>query len=537
MRTIQNQDPHRTGKGSWIGPESAIRSDPPGIKELLEDLTAPVYFLHGEGTLSAVNQGEVYPTSASAGGRPLAAYLRPQRPADFGDAGFLRDHGLSSPYMAGAMANGISGEELVIAMGKAGYLASYGAGGVSPPHLQKAISRIKSELGEKPFAFNLIHSPHQAALEQALVDLYLQEDINTIEASAFLKMTPTLVQYRASGLRRDSQGRIRSHHKIIAKLSRREVALQFLEPAPDKILRPLVAQGRITSQQAELAASFPIADDITVEADSGGHTDNRPLTSLLPSLMALRDEIQEKRTYPVSIRIGAAGGIGTPASALAAFAMGADYIVTGSVNQSCLEAATSRRVKTLLAEAAATDVMMAPAADMFEMGVNVQVLKRGSMFPLRAQKLYEIYRQHESITELAPGIRTELEEKYFQRSLDEIWQECVQFFSQRDPEQLQKAEDHPKRQMALIFRWYLGLATHWGIQGDPQRAYDYQIWCGPSMGAFNDWVRGTWLENPENRSVVSVADALLQGAAYLYRLTDLRLQGIRVPTAWNRLIN
>ena len=37
---------------------------------------------------------------------------------------------------------------------------------------------------------------------------------------------------------------------------------------------------------------------------------------------------------------------------------------------------------------------MAPAADMFEMGVKLQVLKRGTMFPMRAQKLYELYRAH-----------------------------------------------------------------------------------------------------------------------------------------------
>jgi len=37
------------------------------------------------------------------------------------------------------------------------------------------------------------------------------------------------------------------------------------------------------------------------------------------------------------------------------------------------------------------DVMMAPASDMFEMGVNLQVLKRGTMFRPRGRKLYEWY--------------------------------------------------------------------------------------------------------------------------------------------------
>ena len=69
--------------------------------------------------------------------------------------------------------------------------------------------------------------------------------------------------------------------------------------------------------------------------------------------------------------------------------MGAAYIVTGSVNQACVEAGTSDHVKTLLAQVSMTDVMMAPASDMFEMGVELQVLKRGTMFAPRAKKLYE----------------------------------------------------------------------------------------------------------------------------------------------------
>ena len=89
------------------------------------------------------------------------------------------------------------------------------------------------------------------------------------------------------------------------------------------------------------------------------------------------------------------------------------------------------------------------------------------------------------------------------------------------PVNLKKAQGNPKRKMALIFRWYLGLATHWGIMGLPERVLDYQIWCGPSMGAFNDWVKGTKLESPANRRVVEIADQLMQGAVYQYRLNQL----------------
>jgi hypothetical protein len=55
---------------------------------------------------------------------------------------------------------------------------------------------------------------------------------------------------------------------------------------------------------------------------------------------------------------------------------------------------------------------------------------------------------------------------------------------------------------------------------------DYQIWCGPAMGAFNDWVRGTYLETAQNRSVADISIHLLQGAAYLNRIRILESQGI-----------
>ena len=46
----------------------------------------------------------------------------------------------------------------------------------------------------------------------------------------------------------------------------------------------------------------------------------------------------------------------------------------------------------MLTQAGLADVIMAPAADMFELGVEIQVLQRGTMFGTRAKKLYEIYK-------------------------------------------------------------------------------------------------------------------------------------------------
>jgi PfaD family protein len=209
--------------------------------------------------------------------------------------------------------------------------------------------------------------------------------------------------------------------------------------------------------------------------------------------------------------------------------MGAAYVMTGSVNQSCIEAGTSQHVKTLLAQAEMTDVLMAPAADLFELGVKLQVLKRGTLFAMRALKLFELYKNYDSLEHLPPAERAKLEKQIFQRGLDAVWDDCVAFFEQRDPAQIARAADNPRRKMALVFRWYLGLASRWANSGQKGREMDYQIWCGPAMGAFNDWVRGTRLAQPEQRRVADVARRLLTGAAFLYRVQAIQIQGLRLP--------
>ncbi|MGL5098121.1 MAG: PfaD family polyunsaturated fatty acid/polyketide biosynthesis protein, partial [Planctomycetia bacterium] len=315
----------------------------------------------------------------------------------------------------------------------------------------------------------------------------------------------------------------------VAKVSRSEVAAKFLAPAPDRLLAELVRQEKISREEAALAAELPLADDLTAEADSGGHTDNRPLVALAPALIALRDRLQAKHQYRQAPRVGAAGGVSTPHSVAAAFALGAAYVVTGSVNQACVESGSCDAVRKMLADADQADVIMAPAADMFEMGVKVQVLKRGTMFALRAAKLYEIYRAYPAIELIPADERGQLEAKIFRASLDEIWNQTRDYFARRDPRQIERAEREPHHKMALVFRWYLGQASRWANVGEPTRTLDYQVWCGPAMGAFNEWTRDSFLARPAERRAAVVARNLLLQAAVLLRAQSLQHQGVMVP--------
>lgn len=531
--SIDAHSPVATFSGTWLPDESAPRTDSAAMADALARWDRPVYVVDFDGAIGVAQDGAAQLGNVAAGerraGHRLMALVPALRPEQLGDPEFRETHRVRFAYVAGEMANGIGSAEMVEAMARAGMLGFFGAAGLPIERVDAAIERIRNTVGDRTFGFNLIHSPSEPDLEAAVADLYLRRGVRLVSASAYLDLTLPLVRYRVSGIRRERDGAVVAPNRVMAKVSRVEVARKFLSPPPAKFLEALVQRGDITAEQARWAECIPMADDLTAEADSGGHTDNRPLVALLPTMIALRDELQARFCFARPVRIGAAGGISTPASAAAAFAMGAAYVMTGSVNQSCVEAGTSAAVKEMLAKAGQADVIMAPAADMFEMGVKVQVLKWGTMFAVRGQKLYELYRAFERLEDVPPAQRSMLEKDYFRCSLEEAWASTRAFFERRDPRQIERADRDPKHKMALVFRAYLGQASKWAIQGEPSRRPDYQVWCGPAMGAFNEWVRGTVLERPEQRGVVTVALNIMAGAAVGLRAAWLRSQGVHVP--------
>lgn len=470
-------------------------------------------------------------STGSPGAWPLIGLLPPLYPEWLGNRGFNEVHGTRFAYVGGAMANGIASVAFVEALARAGCLAFFGAAGLSLGRVETAVDALGKALdgAALPWGVNLIHSPNEAAHEEAVADLLLRRGVRCVEASAYLRLTPAVVRYACSGLRLAPDGSVQRRNRVLAKISRTEVARQFMSPPPAAILDALVACGQLTREEAELAARLPLAEDITAESDSGGHTDNRPLGALLPGIAALRDQLRIEHGYARPIRIGAAGGLGTPAAVAAAFALGADYVQTGTVNQACVESGLHASARALLAQADMADVIMAPAADMFEMGVNVQVLRRGSLFAPRARKLYELYRSYPSLEAIPAAERGKVERELLRASFDEAWASTRAFWLSRDAAEVTRAETDPKHRMALVFRSYLGLSSRWAIDGVAERSADFQIWCGPAMGAFNAWTAGSFLADPAQRSVVQVARNLMEGAAAITRAQQLRSYGVAVP--------
>ena len=499
-------------------------------KTRIHDIHEPLYVVQSnEINQFGLIEQSCFNMAASQHSLNIIGILPALSPERLGDPNFLKVHHIRFPYIVGEMANGIATAEMVIAAAKSGMLGFFGAAGLMPHVVEKNIRHIQQELQNISFGANLIYSPNEPQLEEAVANLYLQLNVNRVSASAYMKLSPHIVHYATKGLHLDAAGNICRRNYVFAKTSRFEVVKHFISPAPENMLNELVQQGKLTREEAQLAKHIPVAEDITIEADSGGHTDNRPLAALFPTIHRLAALTAQHYQYKTALRIGAAGGLGTPSSIASAFTLGAAYVLTGSINQSAIESGLSKTAKEMLLKADLTDVIMAPAADMFELGVKLQVLKRGSLFGMRALKLYELYTRYDSLESLPEIEKNKLETQIFSSSLDSIWKLTRDFFEKRDPQQIIRAEQNPKHRMALVFRWYLGLSSHWAIQGEINRQADYQIWCGPAMGAFNKWVDGSFLADLNARTVQQIGRNLLEGAVVILRAQQARCYGLPLP--------
>ena len=435
---------------------------------------------------------------------------RPAQPApvagaeSLGSAAFRRDYGIRYAYLAGSMFRGIASVDLVVRLARAGLMGFFGTGGLTLKEVEDALVAIRRQAGTGRYGMNLLHAPDEPELERQTVELFLRHDVRYVEAAAFTRVTAPLVLFRHRG----------GPRHIVAKVSRPEVAATFMQPAPEAILRELVSEGALTEAEAQAAGRYPVSADVCVEADSAGHTDGGVALVLLPRMTRLRDELMDRFRYRGRIRVGASGGLGSPEAVAAAFLLGADFVVTGSVNQCSPQAGTSDAVKDLLAGLDVQDTTYAPAGDLFELGARVQVVRRGTLFAARANKLYQLYRQHGALDEIDARTRETIEETYFRRSFDQVWQETREYYlAGGRTADVARAEATPKLKMAAVFKWYFAHTIGLALAGRVEDRVNFQVHCGPAMGAFNRFVAGTPLQDWQARDVDTIAEMLMTGAA------------------------
>ncbi len=234
----------------------------------------------------------------SAEGKRVAKAFPDITAASLGDAQFKEEYKLKYAYVAGSMYRGIASKELLVRMGRAGMLGFFGTGGLELGQIEEAITWVQSELKDgQTYGMNLLFNPVDFQKEEETVTLFLKHGVRNIEASAYMGITLPLVRYRLTGVKRNPDGTVSSANRIIAKVSRPEVAEAFLSPAPERLVEKLAAENRITREEALLAKELPVAEDLCVEADSGGHTDGGVAYALMPAMIKLRDEMVEQHRY------------------------------------------------------------------------------------------------------------------------------------------------------------------------------------------------------------------------------------------------
>ncbi len=427
---------------------------------------------------------------------------------NLGSVDFIADHRLKYPYVAGSMCQGIAGAQLVTRMAAAGFLAFIGTAGLNLKEVEQTLLACLNELGQGvSFGLNVHHTPGDLSFQQGLVDLCLQHAVPCIELAGFDHIPLELVKYRAQGLSQNGDQLQRSN-KILVKTAKAETAALFMQAAPLHMLNQLLADDSISTAQHELAQQVAMADDICVCGDSAWKTEQASTLVKLPEIIRLRD--QHNPALRHNIRVGSAGGLGTPEAIAAVFMLGADFVLTGSINQCTVEAQVSDQVKDLLVSINSEDTCHVPDGELFESGARAQVLRKGSYFPARAQKLYDLYRAKNGLHELSAQEQQQLEQHFFKRSLTSVYQE---FKDTADSTDIQKANSNNKYQMATVFRRYFQQANQLAVNDHAQVLDNCQIYCGPALGAFNRWAADGPFASWRDRHVDAIALSLLQAAA------------------------
>ena len=304
---------HERGPGRATA--DAIRFDADGVVAAAERFREAVHVVRERG---GARMGVAW--GSLPAGVDRIATLPPLYPEWLGDRSFCEAHGVRFPYVAGAMANGIATTRLVIAMARAGMLGFFGAAGLAPRARRAARrrDRARARRTARAGASNLIHSPQRARARGARSPTcYLARGVRASSAlgvhgadAARSCATP------ASGLRVDAGRARRARATACSRRSRgpRSRAVH-VAGARRRCSTRWSRAGCSRADEARAGArACPVAEDITVEADSrrphrqpaaGGAAARR--SSRCATSVAPRTATRGRSA------IGAAGGLGTPA--------------------------------------------------------------------------------------------------------------------------------------------------------------------------------------------------------------------------------
>jgi len=422
---------------------------------------------------------------------------------------FNIEYGLKYPYLVSGIERGISSKEMIVKCGKEHILSFLGTKKMNIEKVKESIIYIKERLSNgEVYGVNITYDPFDKGLASQIIDLCLEYEVKYIEISGYMNIPDFIIRYKLKNIRQKNN-KVICDNKVFLKTDRLSNLNQWMERMPDEVLNSLVEEKLIKSEERELAKYISIIDAVTINCGEKINTHRNDLLNIIPRVIKIRDYKVKAYNYDNSIYVGAAGNIGTPEAVAISFLLGVDYVSTDLINQCSKEACLSDLTKDLLQQAGIEDTINVPDAEKFEIGGRVQVLKRGVMFPSRANKLYELYRYYESYYQIDEKLRVQMENNYFKKTFDEYFKECKRNLPAEKIDIIEKDE---KKKMALVFKQYLIDSVAYGQDGIEEQRMNFSIYCSPSLGAFNEYCLGGELENWRNRSVTKIAEILMHNS-------------------------
>lgn len=432
-----------------------------------------------------------------------------------GSEDFKKRYHTHYAYVAGGMRNGISSVKMITKMAKSNLLSFLGSCDMELDTLERSLVELKHTLGNGyPYGVNVTYQPNQIEKETKIFHLIHDYNIHIVELGSYIAVSDSIVQYRVNGLKEKEDGTVEIRNKVLLKVSRPEVVEVFMEPISDKIIQRLLMEGKISDREAKLAARVSLVDDFIITSDCAGQTEGGSIAAFYPVMKEIIDSARKKYPYENEIGVGVGGGIGTPWAAASAFIMGADFIETGSINQCSVESGTSNEVKDILQQLNIQDTEICPYMDMFEMRVKCQVVKKGTFFPVRANKLLDYYKEFKTIHEIDERSKKQLEDKFFKEDLESV---CNKIKLEIGKDEWKKAEENPKYMLGLVFKQYLYQGFEQAKKGNLEEKVNFQIFCSSAMGSFNSWVKNTDMEDWRNRHVDEMACKIMDEAQIIIK--------------------
>jgi trans-AT polyketide synthase/acyltransferase/oxidoreductase domain-containing protein len=457
------------------------------------------------------------PAWSSDRARPTQAPLARDGDAGslLGSAVFRAAYGLRYAYVVGGMGQCISSAELVIAAAREGVLSFLGSRGVTSEELSRHVQRIRAALTSRDahWGVNIVFDADFPQLDRGYVDWLLREAIDRIEVAGYPAVTRELLRYRFAG--RASQ---RSPRSLLAKVSHPAVAESFLTRPPEYLLRELIDQGTLSADDAALARDCTCADEIVVSGDSAWSTSRSNPLAVLPAMRHVRERVAARCPAASRVPMGVAGGIGCPAGVAAAFALGADFVLTGSINQCTQEANTSSAVKDRLCTVGLEDTHALAGASAWSLGA-IQMLRKGTLFPANARRALTLHEAFQSWDKLGAAERERLERQYCELAMADALSLRSEVLNSFVPQLALVTQNDVYARVAAALHGYFDRAERMAQRGELTEEHQFLVHTGPALAAFNAWCAATPWADWRPRSVGAIARRLMNEAAELLRAT------------------